>query len=331
MRICATVLLGPGSESIVSDAIASVANAVDGFVLIDSGGGEDAVRCANLAVCEHAPHLQQYVSNQSFEWTGSYAEARNYALHWARALGYDYALTLDPDERIIDAAKLRAEVERYPQFDVFTCRDRDERYFKERVIRCSADLRWHGRVCEQLVGQLKPYAKSPVQFWELKKDESGHRRRHERGILECQRMIDDGDDCYRWRRHMGTCLLALGRTDEGVEQLRKAHAMAKHDEERAWAWFLLCEQRAASGEVIDAMRDASLGLVDHAGFLPEFGWVIAQCQHAVGNMQNAVRWAQLVRDCPDDKTRMSFRGTWAKRGASELIAKLVSKPKQVDA
>lgn len=322
MKVCATVLLGPGSEKSVVDAIRSVLDAVDGFVLIESGGGYEAVDAAIEAAGK-----QPFTHLSEFRWTGSYADARNEALRRAERYGYDFAITLDPDERIIDAARLRAEIEKHPQFDVFTCRDRDERYFKERAIRCTAPLRWHGRVCEQLIGQTRPYAKIPVEFWELPKDEAGHRRRHERGVVECQRMIDEGDDCYRWRRHMATCLLALGRRDEGVVQLQKAHALAVHDEDRAWVWFLLCEQKAVDGDLVGAMRDAAEGLIDHAGFLPEFGWVIARCQYEVGNLQNASRWAQLARDCPDDRTRLSFRGLWARTGARDLLARLRKPPR----
>lgn len=320
MRICATVLLGPGSESIVSDAIASVANVVDGFVLIDGGGGEDAVRCANLAVCELAPHLQQYISNQSFEWTGSYAEARNYSLRWARALGYDYAMTLDPDERIVDATKMRAEVESHPDIQVFIAKDRDEGYSKERILRLNAGLSWHGRVNEYVRGNELPQGRLSAQFWELQKSRESAERRHKRGIIECRRMIDEGDDCFRWRRHLGTCLIIDGQPEEGFAHLQKAIELAKHPEDKSWVRFLMIEQHVLAGDLERARREAADALVEHAGFLPEYAYIFAFCEYKAGNLQNAERWAQVSAHCPDDRTRLSFRGNKSRQQAKAMLA-----------
>lgn len=324
MKIYATVLLGPGTETSVGDAILSAADAVDGLILINSGGGGVAVEAAMAAADECGkPHVIR-----EYAWTGDYGGARNAALGFARTIGCDYALTLDPDERLIDAVAVRFFISQNPETEVFLARDRDEGYFKERVLRCDSEVSWYGRVCEYLSGMTKPQVKMAVKFWELPKDDAAHRRRWERGVVECQRMIDEGDDRFRWRRHMGSCLMGLERRDEARAQYEHALKLADHDEERAWVWYLLCEQTILDGDFGKALLDASHGLVDHAGFLPEFGWIIAYSQLKLGNLQNASRWAQLAKDCPDDKTRVSFRGQNARSGCRDILKYIHSQPQK---
>jgi tetratricopeptide (TPR) repeat protein len=299
----------------VGDAIRSAVEAVDGFVFIESGGGGAALRAAYEAAPKQA-HTAHY------DWVGDYGAARNFALNTARDLGAEYALTLDPDERIHDAATIRATVEANPESFVFIAKCVGEGYSKERVLKCKSDLNWHGRVCEMLRGNPLPQVKLRATFSELPKNEGAETRRRERGVVACQQMIDEGDDCYRWRRHMGACLMGLGRREEALVQYQKAFDMAQHDEEKAWSWYLLCEQTVLDGHLEKAMGDAAKGLVDHAGYLPEFGWVIAYCQLQAGNHQNASRWAQLALNCPDDQTRLSFRSAVAKAGCRDIMAKL---------
>jgi tetratricopeptide (TPR) repeat protein len=315
MRIICTILLGPGSEATVPDGIRSLNPVVDEFLLIESGGGGAALRAAYETV-------EKLATTAHYTWTGDYGAARQFALDKVREMGADYALTLDPDERLVGAETIRETVAANPYSDVFIARDQTEGYWKERVIKCSAPLEWRGRVCEMLSGNRTPQVKLRAQFWEVPKDEDAHRRRFERGVIECQRMIDEGDDCHRWRRHLGACLMGLGRREEAKAHYQKAFDLATHDEEKAWTWYLLCEQTVLDGDLEKAMRDAAVGLVDHAGFLPEFAWIIAYCQMRAGNLQNASRWAQLGAQCPDDKTRLSFRGANARKGCREILAKL---------
>jgi glycosyltransferase involved in cell wall biosynthesis len=312
----------------VADAIASVAVSVDGFVLIESGGGDDAVRAANLAVAEHASHLQQHISNQSYGWTGSFSEARNYALRWARALGYDYAVTVDPDERVSLPDDLRQLLEQHPEADVCNVQDREQGYCKERVIRCASEGHWRGRVCENFFTHGKR-ARLGGSFVELPKSKEGEAIRWQRGVIECQRMIDEGDDYWKWYRHMGTCLAGLGRRDEAQEAYRMALAKVNEAEPKAWIRYLLCEQAVVDEKYEYARNLAATGLADHAGFLAEFGWILAYTAFKAGNLENASKWAQLVLSAPHDSSRVSFRGKKCITGANQLLGIMCAKATEI--
>lgn len=319
MKILATVLLGPGSESVVGEAIASVANHVDGYLLIESGGGGAALRAAYEAVTKPATTLH-------YDWVGDYGAARQFALNMARATGADYAMTLDPDERLDLHESFRSHIEAYPQVEVWIVPDAETGYFKERVIRTDAPVFWHGRVCEFLAGREVAGSKLPGTFRELPKSKEAEDRRMARGIVECQRMIDEGDDCYRWRRHLGTCLMGMGRQAEALEQYEKALPLASHADETAWMRYLVCEQYVLTNRMDEARALAATGLAEHAGFMPEFGWILAYTDMKADRMQNASRWAQLVLNTPPDKTRIGFRGQNCKRGARQILTVLHSAP-----
>lgn len=312
MFLLATVLLGPGSESTAPDAIASVRDAVDEFLLIESGGGQVAVDAATAAVGK------THLSVVPFCWLGDYGGARQFALDQARVLGFDYALTLDPDERIELGAGFRDVIAAHPEADVWILPDRETGYFKERIIKTTTRAFWHGKVCEFLDGREVQGSRLPGHFWELPKDERGERRRWERGITACTEMIDAGDDCYRWRRHRGTCYMGLGRQPEALADYEAALPLALNSHETAWMRYLICEQYVLTGRLDDARALAAQGLADHAGFVPEFGWILAFTDQS-RNPQNASRWAQLVLHTPSDRTRIGFRGQNCKRGASQIL------------
>lgn len=318
MKVLATVLLGPGSEASVGDAIKSAASSVDGFILIESGGGDEALEAALDACKGSTATVRQY------RWIGDYGDARNAALNWARHIegGCDYALTLDPDERLMLRRPLKDDIALNPDAEVFLMQDRDEGYFKERVLRCASDLSWHGRVCEFMVGMTMPQVRIGGLFWELPKDEASHRRRWDRGVVECQRMIADGDDRYRWRRHLGSCLMGLERRAEAVKHYRAALALTDVPEETAWMRYLLAEQTVLDGDFEKARSEAAAALAEHAGFLPEFGWIMGYCELKLGNHQNASRWAQLASSVPADRTRVGFRSQRVKPGCQQILGYL---------
>jgi FkbM family methyltransferase len=315
LNILATILLGPGAELTVGDAIRSARPFVDGFVLVESGGGEAALDEAHRACVGADTYVGVY------PWCGDYGDARQFALDTARRAGATHAVTLDPDERLLLSETFRAKLAAYPSIDVWIVEDRDTHYFKERVIRCAAPAKWHGRVCENIQAELVR-GKLDGAFWELPKDDAANRRRYERGVIETTRMIAEGDDRFKWHRHRGSCLAGLGRLDEALEEYRVAVNRAPTGDDRAWVSYLVCEQLLLREEFAGAREIASQQLADHAGFLHEFGWILAYSDYLVGDDQNASRWAQLVLHCPKDTTRVSLRGMNAAAGCRNILENL---------
>ncbi len=242
----------------------------------------------------------------------------------ARDLGADYVLTLDPDERLVFSEHWRAVIETNPTAEVFISRDKDDGYYKERVLKCKSDLAWEGPACEYMTGMTMPQVRIGIAFWELPKTPEQERRRWERGVRSMTAMIEKGDDRYRWRRHRGSCLMGLGRTEEAIADYRAALPLANTPEETAWMRYLLCEQSVLAEKFDEATEDAADALAAHAGFIPEFGWVLAYCELKRNNLQNASRWAQIASQLPEDRTRVGFRGKQAREGCRNILGYLHS-------
>ncbi len=316
--IVATILLGPGADLTVGDAVRSAAAHVDAFLLIESGGGSVALDEARRAVVGAGSTALE----AAFAWTGDYGAARQYALEQARLAGATYSVTLDPDERLALKETFRARLQAYPKIDVWILQDRDTRYFKERVIRCAAaDLHWHGIVCESLEGEAVR-GKLDGAFWELTKNGGQNLARYERGVTAADRMIASGDDRFKWRRHKGSCLAGLGRFEEALDEYRLAYAIAAQPEERAWSAYLICEQLVLREQFEEAWTMASESLARHAGFLPEFGWILGYIEYLIGDDQNASRWAQLALHFPEDTTRVSLKGVHCVSGCRSILDNL---------
>jgi tetratricopeptide (TPR) repeat protein len=314
MRIAATILLGPGTGKTVAEAIASVHEHVDVFVLIESGGGLDAVDAAIDAASSHGKEAVM----RFYEWASDYGKARQFALESARGLGVDYALTLDPDERVTLEGSFRAMLEAHPTVDVWAVKDRDDGYFKERLVRCAAACHWYGTVCENVIGDGER-KRLQGHFWEVPKTPEQLQARYARGVTAMRALIDQGEESYKWYRHMGTCLMGLGRRDEALSAYRRARELAETSEDQAWSSYLICEQLVLREEYEEAKAMAALGLANHGGFIPEFGWIIAFVDFKAGKLQNASRWAQLALNCPADGTRVSFRGKNYIQGCRNIL------------
>lgn len=315
--IVATILLGPGAAETVGDAIRSARSFVDGLVLIESGGGQRAVDAATQA----ALAVELSVSLRQWAWTGDYGAARQYALDAARELGATYAVTLDPDERLGLPENFREKIRAYPNIDVWIAPDRDTHYSKERVIRCAALVRWHGLVCENLEGEALR-GKLDGYFWELPKTDAQHRARFERGVAAADAMIAAGDDRFKWRRHRASCLAGLGRMDDALDEYWRARERAVFPEDHAWTSYLICEQLVLREDFEGAWELACAALGRHAGFLPEFGWILGYIEYLTGDDQNASRWAQLALNTPKDGTRVSLRGTNCIAGCKSILDNL---------
>lgn len=323
MKVVATILLGPGTADVVGDAIHSAAPYADEFALIWSGEHEDLEAATASVEHEEKRHLVR-----KFDWTGSYADARNEALAQAALMGADWAMTVDTDERfdlLGDPEKLRQVLEK-TDATVVEAQCRDEGYWKERFIRVDTPgLEWRGRSCEVLERDGKTARIADSKFWELPKSPEALRARQERGVANMPDEIENDPENPRWRRHYASCLKGLGQHQASVGAARVAiDLFARRDsrEPEGWTRYMMCESLCALEQYEEAATEAAIGLGRHAGMLPEFGSVLAYCEwkrETAPSVQNASRWAQLALITPPDKTRSFFRSDVCKQNAYRVL------------
>lgn len=320
--IVSTTLAGPGAERNIGDALRSVLGQVDLCLVAFSGCDEGATRAA---IADVVP--EDKLRTCSLTWPGRYDHARQAMLDWAGSLGAEWAVTVDIDERVTLPADYRAVLDAHPAAHLWNMRGCDHGpcdnqspghgYCKERIIRANIGLRWHGRACENVLSDRQGVIAG--HFWENKKTPEEERRRYERGVVEMRRMIDEGDDRFKWWRHMGSCHAGLGRMGQALECYEEAIKRPHGPEDAARCTYLICELLVLADRMDEAHDRAALGLARHGGFIPEFGSILAWVQMKRGDLENASRWAQLVQITPPDRKRVGHSGTQCHERARAVL------------
>lgn len=295
--IAATILLGPGAEDTAPDAIRSVLGQVDGFILIDGGGGPKAIKA-----CKDAIGGKAEVWTREYKWRCDYGDARNFALAMAYQCSAEWALTLDADERLY-VTDLRYQLDQDPDCNVWVCRFRDRHgYHKPRAIRVSAFrggspegvIQWNGLVHEELQG-IEYQRVLDGYFDELGKDPEGYEARARRGVDLMPEMIRREPDKARWRRHLGECWLELGDTVKAYEAFEQMLSVAENRTEKGWALYRILEIEIAGGGC--PWPRLCQALVDYPDFIHEFGWLACHLAQLDKDWSKAYHWAKIVTQC----------------------------------
>src|SRR5262245_22458482 len=123
VKIVSTTLTGNNAD-IIGDALRSVVAWVDQCLVIDTGVSDESLQIARSVAGD------KYVERR-FRWVQDFSAARNYALDTARAIGADWAITLDTDERIdLNGEDLRGVMQR-ARVDVLMISNEGREYAKE--------------------------------------------------------------------------------------------------------------------------------------------------------------------------------------------------------
>lgn len=203
--IVATMLAG-NNEKIVAEAIRSVIDYVDLFLLIDTGITDNTLGVA-LAVAGDRLRAETY------EWCNDFAHARNFAIERATAMGATWALTIDTDERLfVEEYKSKDELRNALRSDLavlsWMVSARDGSYAKERFIRLPTHLEWRGRTHEALVGATTTQRRmlSQVRFSEQRKTPEQFRAKLERDLVILRQETGSSPENARWWFYLGQTL-----------------------------------------------------------------------------------------------------------------------------
>ena len=300
--IVATVLLGPGSEATVGDAIKSCTHQVDAFLFIESGGGGNAAETALTAVegTGKAVHLRHMA------WPNDYGKAREHCLELARDLGYEWAVTLDPDERL-HICGLRDALASDPECDVWVATFQGpDGYHKPRAIRLTnPEIHWWGLAHEELHAPQYQRALSG-HFDELEKTPADFLERARRGVETMAKMTELEPKKARWWRHMGECYLSLQKPEKALEAFSTMAEVATNRLEQGWAEYRVIYLGIATGKYwTDTARGfVATSILMFPEFLREFGWLACHLAQLRGEWDQAADWARIVLATPIPRSRL---------------------------
>ncbi len=285
MKIASTTLTGNNAE-IMGDALRSVVDWVDLCLVIDTGVTDDSLKVARAIAGDKCVVRQ-------FAWTRDFSAARNFALDAARAIGADWAVTLDTDERIQpNGEDLRAAM-RDADVDVLMMSNEGREYAKERCFRLPARARFRGPTHESFPSyKVGSRTLELATFTELGKSPDALRRKFERDLEILIEHVKAHPDDPRWHYYLGESLKNLDRREEAVGAYDACAALRGWNEESAWACYRAAECLSALGRHRDAIDRCAVGLTRHAG-IAELPWLAAFCAYQLGDNAQAVYWARL--------------------------------------
>lgn len=314
MRILSTTLVNSSSAGVIGAAVDSVSGFVDAAMLIDT---DPAGRTEHIkefeAACSRASLRPIFCR---YDWK-DFGDARNrslsFANDWHNSEGFDWALTLDADERMVLHGDLRVELACMPIRYSHACvmaNHESGAYAKERLFRLPAREGWVGRTHEGYVryGDSWPCSETLV-FSELEKTPAQYWEKFARDALTLEEQTRS-EERSRW-------FFYLGDAHQNLAALRSQGLFAQEEPkvgyhlERAIAAFVRCMQvndwpeesaiaafRAAQcagerGRWSQALQLAAAGLTYDCR-IPELPFISALACLKAGDFVQASNWAGIA-------------------------------------
>ena len=288
MKLVSVTLLGDGREDSIRSTVESVVDLVDEFILIDTRKLEDN----SVRICSQVREGHVF----RFEWTGSFSDARNFALKVAAERGADWALMIDSDETLHDDNQhggIRARLDGAME-DVqhFTLRSHDGVYQQPRFFRCPAQGAFVGPTHEEYRPSLPAYVLEGVTFDTPPKTTEQAIKSAERDLPLLERWTEEHPDDTRFWYYLGATQATLGNYLDAIDSF-ESRAYSGLGEESAWAKFRAAICYAQLGQWHRSLVTATEGLVLHAG-LPELPWIAGVACLELKRWEQALVWGTLA-------------------------------------
>ncbi len=286
MKLVSTTLTG-NNEEMIGAALASVVDWVDSCLVIDTG-----VTDGSLEVAREVAGPKLVVKR--FTWVNDFARARNFALESAEALGADWALAVDTDERIhLNGEDLRKTLESLSA-GLLLMPDEGHNYTKERAIRVPTSSRYVGPTHESFVPDERGSTVAErAYFSELPKTKEQLQKKYERDVETLRSHVARHPNDARWHYYLGDSLKNLGRFDEAISAYRSCTDCNGWDEESAWACFRAAQCHEEKGQWPEMVEILARGMGRHAG-IAELPWYAGYACLKMGKNRQAVYWARLA-------------------------------------
>jgi len=288
--IAATMVSG-NSESMVRDAVMSVVNYVDRVVLIDTGINDSTER-----IVREVAGIKLHVLKRP--WDNDFAGMRNTALPQAEAIGCQWALTINTDERMlwgdVTPEKLRLTIAADPLARAYMVMTQDNSYAKERLIRVPTSLFWQGRTHETIIGagvNERPELYG-VSFWELAKNPEQIKIKLERDLVILREEIVGKPNVSRWWYYLGQTLSSLGQHAGAIEVFDRSASVRDWAELFAWACYSSAKSLSELKRFREAVDRCGIGLaIDPKS--PELAWMAGWCEYQQGQWNDAIAWSLM--------------------------------------
>jgi hypothetical protein len=313
VKLVSVTLLGDGREDTIGPMVSSINALVDEVILIDTREHEDD----SLAIADVNLHVVP------FKWTGSFSDARNFALKVAADRGADWALLLDSDETLVTPKapyNLRCNLEgsRVPHW---TLKSSDGVYQQPRFFHLPTTGAFVGPTHEEYRPSLPAHVLAGVTFATPPKDHAQALASAARDLPLLEAYVDEHPDDTRFIYYLGATHATLGNHLDAIEHFRLRADMG-WGEEAAWSLFRCAVCWLQLKMPKHALDVAMEGMSKHAG-LPELPYIAGMACLELQRWEQALIWGALAASLGKFvrfKFGINFRGEVERVGQRSLVA-----------
>ena len=289
-KIAATILVSDNAP-IVADSLRSVRELVDAFIVVDTGSKDRTLDIVRRVVGKD-------LLLSEFTWQQDFSAARNHSLDFATQRGFDWALTVDTDERFqlhSSVSEIKEQLTESTMADAWLVRDLKHGYSKERFIRLPSRFRWHGRTHEYFEGNAasKRQLLKGIAFFEISKTSKELQKKLKRDLEVLLEETEINPLIARWWYFLGQTYEQLGHWQSAIDAFRRAIHLSRWQEEIVWAIFCSARCFIHLGQLVEAVRLCADGLrIQYR--TPELAWLAAKCCVEQGNFNDAITWGEIA-------------------------------------
>lgn len=280
------------------DAMGSVSADVDAYIVLLFGGGtldSGAVR----AVTGDRLVVRRFPGEVPGEGSST-DDLRNAYIQIATELGFDWAMTLDADERVhLEDVDIRLELARTDADIVLSDFRPDETqghvtYPKERFFRLPCKDRFIGDAHECMPPiHSKQKTLGGIWFTESPKTPEQVQAKLERIVKLLTAKGQEEPDNPRTWYYLGDALAALDRDEEALRAFGTCADLRGWDEESAWACFRAGIILEKHGKYRKALDICAAGITRHPG-IAELCWFAGHVCLRLGCLEHAIHWEEMA-------------------------------------
>jgi len=284
MKVISVTLSG-NNQSIISDALKSVYDIVDKFLVVDTGITDQTLEVAK-DVCGERLIIE------SFPWINDFAAARNFTLLSAHNHGGDWAIILDTDERIHQNNDDLRKLMSLTKENCISIMDVGKTYYKARCFRLPISSAFYGPTHEVYPAHSVGCHNAPnANFSELRKtaEQMQHKLKRDAEILEKHTKENAKDP--RWFYYLGDTYNNLNKLDDAILAYESCHNLNGWDEESAWSMFKMAGCFIKKNEYQKALESCARGIGRHPG-IAELYWLAGFCSYHLNMFDKAIIWSR---------------------------------------
>lgn len=279
-----SVTITDNREDEIVGAILSVVDHVDRVLIVDTGVTDETLQRAKRIAGDKFESV-------AHKWV-DFSIARNAGIEAAAALGAEWIVIVDSDERLhLGVVDLRAAL-RCVKVDVVLVESADGHYPKEKILRAGSGARYLGPTHEALRGGARETLQG-VTFSELLKTTDQLARKFERDVGLLDAYVKEHPDDPRWWYYLGQSLEGLGDRERAAAAYGECISRRKFGDEAAWSGYKQAEQLLWLERHEEAIVAAARGLGASATF-PECAWVAAISAAQLHRTDQAIAWARIA-------------------------------------